>query len=189
MPLVSGSEPNVATPQKPAAEPPERPSTTRVIRKIGGSFTPSIKNALAGNPETEKAEATEQKSIFSNYAKSDEPFTRDQLIATWNKYLETISDKPNLKSTLSPGPEVDGSTLLLKIGNSVQEEEVRQVKPDLVNWLRTELKNSEIELITRIERIETERVIFSDSEKLKIMIEKNPELLELRQRFNLDFKD
>jgi len=84
---------------------------------------------------------------------------------------------------------IEGNRLLLKVGNSVQEEDVRQIKPELILWLRKELRNSEIELITRIERLETERTHFNDSEKLQILVQKNPNLNELKQIFNLDFKD
>lgn len=108
----------------------------------------------------------------------------------WNEFLGQIADRPNLLSTLSNVPELsDGNKLILKIGNSVQEEDVRQIKPELVNWLRKELRNSSIELVQVIEKMESVRNMFSDSEKLKMMIEKNPELMELKQRFNLDFKD
>lgn len=90
---------------------------------------------------------------------------------------------------LSAVPERDGEQLTLKIGNSVQEGEIRLIKPELVNWLRTELKNDDIEIITKFERFENERVLFSDNEKLVAMIQRNPELLELKKRFDLDFKD
>lgn len=144
---------------------------------------------MAGNTPETKGENEAQKNIFTDYQELSEPFTVEQLAEAWNKFLDTISDRPNLKSTLSIVPEMNNTSLLLRIGNSVQEEDIRLIKPELVSWLRKELKNSEIELITRIERIESDRVLFSDSEKLKIMIQKNPELQELKQRFNLDFKD
>lgn len=171
------------------AEPVERLSTTRIIRKIGGSFTPSIKDALAGNLNSPKAEPVEQKNIFTDYQKQIESFTDEQLTDAWNRYLETITDRPSLMSVLSGVPERDGAQLTLKVGSSVQEGEVRQIKPELVNWLRTELKNDDIEIITKFERFENERVLFSDSEKLVAMIQRNPELLELKKRFDLDFKD
>lgn len=174
---------------KPAAEPAEKPVTTRIIKKIGGSFTPSIKDALSGNTNNPKVEQVEQKNIFADYQHQTESFTEQQLADAWNRYLETIADRPNLRSTLATVPEIDDTKLYLRVGNSVQEEEVRLIKPDLVSWLRNELKNSDIEVITRFERVESERVLFSDSEKLKMMIQKNPELLELKQRFNLDFKE
>ncbi|MBL7969038.1 MAG: hypothetical protein JNK09_18700 [Prolixibacteraceae bacterium] len=163
----------------------------KVIRKIGNSFTPSIKDALAGNTPEKQNQEVEQKTIFSQFQElRNEPFTKEQFEAKWNEYLDLIADRPNLRSTLSAMPELtDGNKLLLRIGNSVQEEEVRIAKPELMTWLRNELQNDAIELTTRFEKVETERVIFSDSEKMQMMIQKNPILFELKQKFNLDFKD
>lgn len=163
----------------------------KVIRKIGPSFTPSIKDALAGNVAEKKAQEIEQKTIFSQYQEvRSEPFSTEELATKWNEFLDQIADRPNLLSTLSVVPELtEGNILLLRIGNSVQEEEVRIIKPELVSWLRNELRNDGIELNTKYEKVETERVIFSDSEKLQMMMQKNPELYELKQKFNLDFKD
>jgi len=95
-----------------------------------------------------------------------------------------------LKTTLINIPEIaENNKLLLKIGSSVQEEEIRQVKFELLNWLRRELKNSHIELNTRIEKMESERLFYTDVEKMQMMMQKNPELYNLKQKFNLDFKD
>lgn len=174
----------------PRLEPTEKASAVKVIRKIGSSFTPSIKDALAGNAQEKKVDDQVQESAYNEYENFSEPFTREQLTAKWNEFLEQIADRPNLRSTLSNVPElIEGNKLLLKIGNSVQEEDVRQIKPELILWLRKELRNSGIELTTRLERIETERTHFNDSEKLQILVQKNPNLNELKQIFNLDFKD
>lgn len=95
-----------------------------------------------------------------------------------------------MRSTLSYVPELtDGNQLLLKIENSIQEEDVRLIKPELVSWLRKELRNSGIELTSRLEKVESERIIFTDLEKMQMMMQKNPHLYELKQKFNLDFKD
>jgi hypothetical protein len=110
------------------------------------------------------------------------------LTAKWNEFLDLISDRPNLVSTLSNVPELNqDNKLLLKIENSVQEEDVRLIKPELISFLRKELRNSGIELSTSIEKIESERTHFNDSEKMQILMQKNPELFELKQKFNLDF--
>jgi hypothetical protein len=169
----------------------EKSSQVKVFRKVGNLFSPSIKDALAGNtPEKKKTEAEVQETGYNEYGNFTEPFTEGQLAVKWNEFLDQIADRPNLRSTLSNVPELTGSNkLLLRIGNSVQEEDVRQVKPELVSWLRKELRNSGIELTTRLEKIEAERMHYSDSEKLQIMMQKNPELYELKQKFNLDFKD
>lgn len=171
-------------------EPIEKASNIKVIRKFGSSFTPSIKDALAGNNSGKNVVEENQDSTYNEYEKFAEPFTIGQLTIKWNDFLDQIADRPNLRSTLSTVPELTkGNKLVLKIGNSLQEEDVRLIKPDLISWLRKELRNSGIELTTRLEKIESERTFYSDSEKLQIMIQKNPELVELKKIFNLDFKD
>lgn len=166
----------------------ERPSAIKTIRRVGSSFTPSIKDALAGKV-TEKTIIEEiAQAAYNEYEDFSEPFTAEQLAAKWKEYLELISDRPNLVSTLSAVPElIEGNKLLLRIGNSAQEEDVRQIKPELMSFLRKELRNSGIELNTSIEKVESERTHLSDQEKLQILIQKNPELIELAQKFNLGF--
>ena len=56
-----------------------------------------------------------------------------------------------------------------------------------MSFLKKELRNSGIELTTSIEKIESERTHYNDSEKMQILMQKNPELFELKQKFNLDF--
>jgi len=171
-------------------EPFEKASNIKQIRKLGSSFTPSIKDALAGNSTEKKVVQEEQGTIYNENGYFNEPFTSEQLAAKWNEFLGQIADRPNLLSTLSNVPELTGGNkLILKIGNSIQEEDVRQIKPELISWLRKELRNSGIELTTRLEKTESERTFYSDSEKLQMMIQKNPELYELKRIFNLDFKD
>lgn len=127
-------------------------------------------------------------TAYNEYDSFSEQFSPEQLEVKWNEFLGLISDRPNLISTLSNIPELtEGNKLLLKIGNSVQEEDVRQIKPELMSFLRRELRNSGIELTTSIEKIESERTHFNDSEKLQMLMQKNPVLFDLKQKFNLDF--
>lgn len=161
------------------------------MRKMGSSFTPSIKDALSGNENENQVQSEGQKSNFSQYDEAlFEPVKEELLIEKWNEFKEKNADRPSLCSALSNVPEIrDGNKLLLKIGNSVQEEDIRLIKPELISWLRKVLRNAGIELITSIGKIESERMIFSDSEKLQMMLQKNPELNELKQKFNLDFSE
>lgn len=167
----------------------DKPAAGKVFRKPGLSHTPSIKGALSGNvTENKKAEAVETVT-YSQYDENlVEPFTQEQLTLRWKEFVDRMSDRPSLCSALSMVPEIiEGHKLLLKIGNSVQEEDIRLIKPELISWLRMTLRNSKIELTTRLEKIESERTFFSDTEKLQMMMQKNPILNELKQKFNLDF--
>jgi hypothetical protein len=81
-----------------------------------------------------------------------------------------------------------GFQLVLEIDNSVQDDLINTIKPELVSWLRKELKNSKIQLTTSITETEKEKIIYSDSEKYLEMLKKNPQLELLKQKFNLDFE-
>ncbi len=177
-----------SAPVQNTPEPVEKSNTVRVVRKLGGSLTPSIKDALAGKVVEKTIVEEIGKAAYSEYDNYYEPFSKEQFELKWHEFLDMISDRPNLIATLSAIPEIsDGNKLMLKIGNSVQEEEVRLVKPELLAFLKRELRNSGIELNTSIERIESERTHYSDSEKLQALMQKNPQLFELKQKFNLDF--
>jgi hypothetical protein len=157
----------------------------RLSRQAKG---PSIKDALAGKLGEEKLSAKEQHEIYTRPGETND-FTADALKIKWEEFVNRLSDRPNLQSTLShvPGLEQDYQ-LVLEIDNSVQDDLINTVKPELVSWLRKELKNSKIHLITRISEKEKEKIIYSDSEKYMEMLKKNPKLELLKQKFKLDFE-
>ena len=187
-PANTAPERILVAPAAGGLEPVEKPSAVKTIRRVGSLFTPSIKDALAGKAAEKTIIEVIAQTAYNEYENFSEPFTLEQLTAKWNEFLGLISDRPNLVSTLSNVPElIEGNKLLLKIGNSVQEEDVRLIKPELMSFLRKELRNSGIELTASIEKIESERTHFNDSEKMQILMQKNPELFELKQKFNLDF--
>lgn len=107
----------------------------------------------------------------------------------WEEFVERLNDRPNLQSTLSHLPKLgDDYHLILDIDNSVQDDLINTIKPELVSWLRRELENSKIQLATNITEVEKEKIIYSDSEKYMEMLKKNPELEKLKQVFKLDFE-
>jgi len=163
----------------------------KMMRKMGSSYTPSIKDALSGITDENKVQEDGQKLNFTQYDEAlFEPFTQELLTEKWKEFKEKMADRPSLCSALSNVPEIiESNKLLLKIGNSVQEEDIRLIKPELISWLRKVLRNAGIELTTSIGKIESERMIFSDSEKLQMMMKKNPDLNDLKQKFNLDFSE
>ena len=148
---------------------------------------PSIKDALQGKFAEDQISAKEQHQIY-NQADEKEDFTKEDLQEKWEQFTTRFEDRPNLKSTLSRIPEIEEDyKLLLEIENTVQENLINSIKPELVSWLRTELKNSKIQLITQIRETTKGKIIYTDSEKFDEMVKKNPQLAVLKQKFNLDF--
>lgn len=149
---------------------------------------PSIRDALAGKLNEEKLSAKEQHEIYTRVGESND-FTADALKVKWEEFVNRLSDRPNLQSTLSRVPDLEQDfQLVLEIDNSVQDDLINTIKPELVSWLRKELKNSKIHLTTQISETEREKIIYSDSEKYMEMLKKNPKLELLKQKFKLDFE-
>jgi hypothetical protein len=149
---------------------------------------PSIKDALAGKLGEEKLTAKEQHEIYTREGETKD-FTAEALKLKWEEFVNRLDDRQNLQSTLSRVPALkQGFQLVLEIDNSVQDDLINTIKPELVSWLRKELKNSKIQLTTSITETEKEKIIYSDSEKYLEMLKKNPQLELLKQKFNLDFE-
>ena len=131
--------------------------------------------------------AKEQHEMF-NRPIGNEPFTEDSFYRKWEEFADTLADRPNLKSTFSKKPVIspDGK-MLLELDNPLQEEMIRDIKPRLVAWLRRELKNASIDLITRVTNEPVRKIAYTDGEKFEEMLKKNASLALLKQKFNLDF--
>lgn len=142
---------------------------------------------MAGKFEENRLSAKEQHQIFSKEDEKEE-FTIEELKVKWDTFLKRLDDRPNLQSTLSELPVLkENFQLELEIENTIQEDLISSIKPELVSWLRIELKNSLIQLTTVITEKVKGRLIYSDAEKYDELLKKNPSLALLRQKFNLDF--
>jgi len=170
----------------------EEPSEPQEVRKISrqnlkGISTPSIKDALQGKFNEEKLTSKQLHEIFSKEDEKEE-FTEEQLKLKWEAFVARLDDRPNLQSTLSNMPKLKNNFLLeLEIENTLQEDLISNIKPELLTWLRIELKNSLIQLYTVFAENTKGRVIYSDAEKFDELLKKNKSLAILRQKFNLDF--
>lgn len=125
--------------------------------------------------------------MYSN-SNETEDFTKEDLELKWKEFLTRLDDRPNLQATLSVVPKLnENSQLYLEIDNSIQKDVIETIKPELVAFLRKELKNSKIELHTKVSNEIKNRIIYTDNDKFDEMAKKNPSLKILKQKFNLDF--
>ncbi len=148
---------------------------------------PSIKDALRGKFEEETISAKEQHQIYTRATESED-FTAEDLKIKWEQFLVRLEERPNLRSTLSNIPEIkEDYKLVLEIENRIQDDLISSIKPELISYLRKELKNSKIELVTLITEKVKGRLIYTDAEKFDEMVKKNPNLALLKQTFKLDF--
>jgi DNA polymerase-3 subunit gamma/tau len=174
-----------ASPQPVAnkPEPPVRPLVGSLL--ASSSLSPSLKGGNAGSLVVEEEEEPYV------YGTDKEDFTTDAFLKCWNDYAAKIKaeGKATLVTILTANAPVMQRPYLFDIGvsNRTQENVFREEKPGLMNHLRTTLRNFEIEVNTRIEENAVSRKPYTDIEKFQHMVAKNPQLMELKKRFNLEF--
>ena len=77
-------------------------------------------------------------------------------------------------------------SIKLIIPNSFQSLTIEGLQQELLTYLRTKLNNSNIQLVTEIEKIENKKLIYTNSEKFDYLAEKYPALKQLKSRLDLD---
>lgn len=118
-----------------------------------------------------------------------EEFSEDEMKKAWLDYAQLVEKdgKFNLLSHLTMGvPRLDGHIIHLEFPNYTIKTEVERAKFELLEFLRTNLKNHDIDLdITVNEKVE-KKYAYSPREKFEKLKEKNPLIDRLRKEFDLD---
>jgi DNA polymerase-3 subunit gamma/tau len=168
--------------EKTAATPPPRPST------------PSLKDALKSTytrPVVQEKQVSESEAQTPAPVASNQPVNQQQLEEHWKNYAENLKTKePRIYSTLAayqPVLKADG-LIEFPVNNPLQEDLIRSIKVNLLNYLKRNLNNNSLDIVTCItEKVEGNR-LYTAEDKFDHMAKKNPELLKLKQQFNLDFE-
>ena len=118
-----------------------------------------------------------------------QPFTSAQFFALWKTYTEKAKkdDKIHLYTLLAGNPPVlEGTNIIVAVENIALESTLNVEKVELLNFLRTTLRNFDLQIVAkRVESKQGDR-IYTNKDKYKYLVEKNPQLDEFRKRFNLD---
>ena len=121
-----------------------------------------------------------------------EDFTNDTFLKHWHAYAAKVKaeGKHNLLSIFNANAPkmLKPYEYEIVVGNKIQENLFRDERPYMLNYLRSNLKNFNIELNPRIDEQTVVKRPYTNQEKFQHMAAKNPALMELRKRFNLDFE-
>ena len=173
--------------QKPE-EKKEKPS---MVNKPKSFSSFSIKEKLEENSENkvEEDDVVEESDGFEEVPENE--FTEKELIEKWHLFSDKMGNKPRIFNTLtSKDPKLEeDNTVSFIIDNNLQEEKINEIKNELIGFLKTELRNSLIELKLIISDKEKENnKLYTAEDKYKHMLSKNEKLNNLKQEFNLDLE-
>ncbi|MDF2432007.1 MAG: polymerase subunit gamma/tau [Mucilaginibacter sp.] len=127
------------------------------------------------------------------YIKGDakEQYTPDQLLKCWSDFaarMKTEGKKNLLTIFISNPPTMIAPDIYeVLVENKVQENLFRDERPSLLNFLRTTLRNFNIEVSVRVDEKAVIKRPYTAVEKFQHMAAKNPAIVDLKNKFNLDF--
>lgn len=122
----------------------------------------------------------------------DAPVDDAAISTAWNEYANSVqASNPYLYTILSNQiPKVgNGTNLVLELNNTMQEDEVAKEKSAIFTFLKKRVKNAKLTLEVRIveEKLSANKV-YTASDKMRVMLEQNPSLADLKRLFDLDLE-
>lgn len=136
-------------------------------------------------------EASLQKKVVNHEDLPKDPFTYDSMIQHWQAYADRLSKSGLMLMYSLMGmtqPKLEAHHILLELPNEGSKLSFEENKYELVNYLRRQLNNYDIEIhITVNEEIKIKKV-FDSKDKYLHLNEINPNLEVLRRTFDLELK-
>lgn len=119
---------------------------------------------------------------------SNEYFSDEALLDGWIEFGKTMNDEIKsigFRNTNLP-VRVSDTTFEVLVNNVMQENELKKIQTDIVQFLINRLKNSSISMVIKVaEESELQRTL-SPEERYKSMVDQNPALEKLRKNLQLE---
>ena len=161
---------------RPQVATPQAKIPTRKIPRI------SLKHGVEPDP-SETPVATVETTVEMN-----EPFALDALHEAWLRFTKKNPTETVLVQTmyLCMPQMLDATTFEVVVDNRAQMDKLNGRGADLMAFLRTELRNTHLEMRIREREREERQKAFSPGERFVMLAEKNPELNRLKDIFGLE---
>ena len=122
-----------------------------------------------------------------------EDFSLEQLKNAWNEYSERLQNNNDVgffyNSFVNVPIELkDKTSIYFTLHSATEEKEWQNRKPDLLEFLRNKLQNFALTISWEVKVVEGTVKYYTNRDKFVRMAEKNPTLLELKKRLNLELE-
>ncbi len=145
----------------------------------------SITGAISGTQEKQTAAENAQGFMQTKAA----PVNQGDIERVWNKFAYKVKTDGNLSfyTTLSARkPKLEKNVIHFSISNAVQEQDFSIRKAEILEFLRTQLNNFQLQIEWKLDKAEVGANLYTPTQKFNKMAETNPHLNTLRDKFNLD---
>ncbi|MBR4267285.1 MAG: DNA polymerase III subunit gamma/tau [Bacteroidales bacterium] len=192
----------VATPQTetPVSKPAAHVTVSAPVQEskplnTAGINNISIKNYMQFRNNQKQADMQKQQQAQQSQqvqvVNETQDFTMDQVVELWGKLANIYkTKKPRLHAIFTESiPEIkDNYVLEMTLVNSLQQDAINEVKTGFVNYVRQQLHNGKIEIVTKVDPTVQRKTVYTDTDKFQFLNEQNSNLGVLKQDLNLDFQ-
>ncbi len=137
-----------------------------------------------------KEEATNEEAAQNSVSnKQDEDFDETELQAAWKQFGEQKTNSGDTDKLIL-GREIkkgEGSEVLIFLSSQLEVSFLEKFETDLIQYLRTELKNDHLTVNKQVAQIEESKKLYTSKDIYDHMVKQNPKLAELKERLGLDF--
>lgn len=132
-------------------------------------------------------EETKKEEKNGTHPKTDAPVNENQLRQIWSAYAELKKDQMAEYHLLNQPFVFKENIITLTLTNPIEEPILNSVKQDLLSYLRDKLGNNSLQVEGHMqEQQQGKRIAYTNKEKFEHLAEKNPLLIELKERLGLD---
>jgi DNA polymerase-3 subunit gamma/tau len=156
------------------------------FNQLKNTATFSLKDALTDKTLPNESSAPETKAAE---AYTNESVSLQQVKEAVIKYAKTKEQNKSIYVSLTEAP-VDltpANEIMITLLNHSQLEKFQELKQEMLDAIRKDLRNNVVVLKFDLKKEQSSTVkAYKPIEKFKVMSEKNPSLMELKKRFDLD---
>lgn len=180
---VAKPEPTKQAPEQPKPATQTMPFIPTMPSMPSIPSIPSVK----GTQPVEKTEAPEPQAPTAQNA----PFTVDQFNSAWAGLAELYPEEPRLAAVFAhnlPQLEKDHLSCLLTLANPWQHAELKSRMRFIESELHKRLRNNQLHVRLQIAEYTPQMDSLTMEDRYKLMVEKNPQLTELKARLGLQIE-
>lgn len=193
-------DPATVAEQTPRREEPATESSTRDNNGASSTVrkpTISIKDTLQGSKPKSTEVVTQvvtDRGELSSATQEKGAVDPDKILKAWNDYAGSIEKSlPRIYSTLinnRPVVKADGKVMVLLNSEAQRDNFIKNIRSQLEGFIKEATGMEAVDIITEVAEVEQNgKKIYTEQDKLDFLMKKNPELGQLKSRFNLDFDD
>ncbi|MCR4559208.1 MAG: DNA polymerase III subunit gamma/tau [Bacteroidales bacterium] len=177
---------HVATPQ-PKPQPAVQQTAAQPVASV------SIKDLMQRQKQQAAAQQQSAQQATQNAAPQLEEcqdFTQEQVAQLWQKLAAIYQNKkPRLHAIFASSvPTIKENYVLeMTLQNSLQNDAINEVRDGFLKYIRQQLHNTKIQVVTRVDETASKNMIYTDADKFNFLNSQNNNLGVLKTELNLDF--